>query len=235
MNDKIKNIIRQVIKEEAGKLGITFRSLLDGEIAMALRKVDLSNYYERNKLIDEIEKRLMQSDWISMSNGTTFEKTFVPTKKVVQEIIDYTDDIESNIFLNKVKNENPEMFIRFLNLVKNKGLDIAKDRYKEFDKELQKQISDENEIDAQNKILITSFVKALPKALPQLIDRNMEDNDRGKDISFYVLIGNFIDKYGERYGFDKADKIETLINHSKYEDYFFEEIDKKYGDHVIEW
>lgn len=79
----VENIVRRILIEDydSNKIGITFRKLLDGELAMASKKVDFNNYNERNKFIDEIEKRLMENDWISMSNGTTFEKTFTPTHK----------------------------------------------------------------------------------------------------------------------------------------------------------
>jgi len=63
---------------EDDKMGISLRSLLDGELAMAVRSIDLSNYNERNDFISKIEERLMSSDWISMSNGTTFKKSFTP-------------------------------------------------------------------------------------------------------------------------------------------------------------
>jgi hypothetical protein len=79
----IESTIRKVLKEDynSNKIGITFRKLLDGELALASKKVDFNNYYERNEFIDNIEKRLMENDWISMSNGTTFEKTFTPKHK----------------------------------------------------------------------------------------------------------------------------------------------------------
>lgn len=79
----IENTVRKVLNEDydLNKIGITFRKLLDGELAMASKKVDFNNYNERNKFIDNIEKRLMENDWISMSNGTTFEKTFTPNYK----------------------------------------------------------------------------------------------------------------------------------------------------------
>ncbi len=78
---KLKKAVTDLLKEEIDPMGISFRSLLDGEIALALSKMDLSNYQERNKFIDALEDRLIQYDWISLSTGTTFEKTFTPTKK----------------------------------------------------------------------------------------------------------------------------------------------------------
>jgi hypothetical protein len=55
------------------KIGINFRSLLDGELAMFTG--DFSNYNERNEFITEIEKRLINNDWISLYNGITFEQS----------------------------------------------------------------------------------------------------------------------------------------------------------------
>lgn len=80
---ELKTLVKTIIKEHAGedKIGINLRSLLDGELAMAIHEIDLANYKERNQLIDKIESRLMENDWITMSNGTTFEKTFTPSPK----------------------------------------------------------------------------------------------------------------------------------------------------------
>ena len=80
--NELRTLVKQIIKEESDdKIGINLRSLLDGELAMATRDVDFSNYKERNQFIDKLENRLMENDWISMSNGTKFEKTFTPTGK----------------------------------------------------------------------------------------------------------------------------------------------------------
>ena len=84
--DKLKNITsvniltEQRLLENDNKIGINLRALLDGELAMAIREIDLNNYNERNDFISKIEERLKQNDWISLSNGTTFEKTFTPSR-----------------------------------------------------------------------------------------------------------------------------------------------------------
>lgn len=57
------------------KIGINLRSLLDGELAMF--KGNLNNYQERNDFITMIETRLIQNDWITLSAGTTFERSFI--------------------------------------------------------------------------------------------------------------------------------------------------------------
>jgi|ERR1035437_250238 hypothetical protein len=73
---ELSGIITENHKEDG--LGINLRSLLDGELAMAVRGIDLNIYQERSDFIEKIEKRLKECDWISMSDGTTFEKTFTP-------------------------------------------------------------------------------------------------------------------------------------------------------------
>lgn len=81
LND-LRGLIQKALNEEYGeKMGINLRSLLDGELAMAMDNIDLSNYKERNDFISRLESRLMENDWISMSNGTKFEKTFSPTNR----------------------------------------------------------------------------------------------------------------------------------------------------------
>ena len=55
------------------KIGINLRSLLDGELC---QNVDFYDYDERNEFISMLEKRIAECDWISMSNGTTFTKSF---------------------------------------------------------------------------------------------------------------------------------------------------------------
>jgi hypothetical protein len=54
------------------QIGINFRSLLDGELAALI-----PNYYERNEFITRLETRLIQNDWITLSAGTTFTRSFV--------------------------------------------------------------------------------------------------------------------------------------------------------------
>lgn len=66
--------------EDTNQIGINLRSLLDGELG-SLEVETLFSYEGRNKFIDKIEARLIQNDWISLSNGTTFTKSFTPTKK----------------------------------------------------------------------------------------------------------------------------------------------------------
>lgn len=65
----------RVSNKKEDTLGITLRSLLDGELGFN------TSYSTRNSFIDMIEARIKQCDWISLSDGTTYTKTFTPTKK----------------------------------------------------------------------------------------------------------------------------------------------------------
>lgn len=76
-----KKLAESELKEGSDGIGTNLRSLLDGMITIALKEGDLSMYDFRNDLISKIEKRLNEGDWISLSDGTTFEKTFTPRQK----------------------------------------------------------------------------------------------------------------------------------------------------------
>lgn len=58
---------------------MSIRSLLDGKLG--LNKSDLSLYKERNDLITEIESRINECDYFELSDGTTYQKVFVPMKR----------------------------------------------------------------------------------------------------------------------------------------------------------
>jgi len=152
-----------------------------------------------------------------------------PDFKIINEDISYTSDENSNIFLDKVKKENPEMFAKFLNIVKNKGLDIAIEKYKEFDKEYINNLKNIELNDNINKNLLISFIKTLPQNLPQVLNNDNMESD------FFGIIGKYIDKYANRFGNEKANKIQDLITDEKYDDYFLNGIESRYGKGVIEW
>lgn len=90
-------------------------------------------------------------------------------KKIYEfKVFDILQDKENEIFLDKVKKENPDLYTKFLNLIGNKGLDVAKERYQDYDPEYKKQqleelkkltsadkkrIREEKQIEARNKVL----------------------------------------------------------------------------------
>jgi hypothetical protein len=65
--------------------GANLRTLIDTHIS--LFKGDLSNYHDRNKMIDEIQERLMSDEFtaICLDNGTTYTKSFTPASKPISQ------------------------------------------------------------------------------------------------------------------------------------------------------
>jgi len=62
-------------------------------------------------------------------------------KKIFEfKVFDILQDKENVKFLDKVKKENSELYTKFLNLIGNKGLNIAKQKYEEFDPEYRKKL-----------------------------------------------------------------------------------------------
>lgn len=108
-----------------------------------------------------------------------------------------------------------------------------KSEYGEQDKELKKQ----NTVN-RHKEIISDFVGFLPDKLPATIENGVTKTGQGYDTIFYFLIGQFISEFSKYYFSEDetkgADFLQKLIN-GKYEDYFFGELDVKYGPHVIEW
>jgi hypothetical protein len=62
-------------------------------------------------------------------------------KNILESIIinRLTESEDEYNFLKKVKTENPELYARFHSIVRNKSLDIAIEKYKEYDPEMIKQ------------------------------------------------------------------------------------------------
>jgi len=133
-------------------------------------------------------------------------------KKILEyKVFDILKDPENQKFLDKVKKENPDLYTKFLNLVGNKGLQVAKEKYVEHDpeevkirkekekkekallqklgrQEYKKQKNQEildtykKEIDEIESILLLSELKTLP---------NIMFND--------TIIGNFLDGVKKKY------------------------------------
>lgn len=61
-------------------------------------------------------------------------------KKILEyRVFDLLKDPENAKFLDKVKKENPDLYVQFLNILGNKGLEIAKQKYQQYEPEYKKQ------------------------------------------------------------------------------------------------
>ena len=65
--------------------------------------------------------------------------TYEMNRILEYRVFDLLKDPENEKFLDKVKKENPDEYNRFLNLVGNKGLEVAKQKYQIYDPEYKKQ------------------------------------------------------------------------------------------------
>lgn len=181
------------------------------------------------------------------------ENIFEKRAIIISEQTTYTGDEQSEIFLDKVKSENPDMFVRFLNLVKNKGLEFAKDKYKEFDVELITKSQKDKTDDVNNKKIIDKFIRMIPKSFLSSIK---SDDGCFSDRKFYWVLGRHLWEFEKRYGVSEVEYLEKLILDdgferfkmgtddsdiegytdyvNPYEEYFFTQLSKKMGE-TIEW
>ena len=54
-------------------------------------------------------------------------------KRILEyKVFDILKNKENENFLDKVKKENPDLYSKFLNIIGNKGLEIAKQKYQEY-------------------------------------------------------------------------------------------------------
>ena len=68
-------------------IGINIRTIIDSQISLALHsgEYDIKLYDDRQKIIDKMMKIFEDmdiNDWLTTDNGTTFDLSFIPTKKV---------------------------------------------------------------------------------------------------------------------------------------------------------
>lgn len=57
-------------------------------------------------------------------------------KKILEyKVFDLLKDKDNENFLDKVKKENPDLYAHFLSILGNKGLEVAKQKYQEYDPE----------------------------------------------------------------------------------------------------
>jgi hypothetical protein len=73
--------------------------------------------------------------------------------KIILEykVFDLLKNPENEEFLSKVKTENPDLYVQFLNILGNKGLEIAKQKYKIYDPEYKKQKESEEKYEKLRK------------------------------------------------------------------------------------
>lgn len=172
-------------------------------------------------------------------------------KKILEyKVFDLLQNKENEEFLDKVKKENPDLYIKFLNVLGNKGLDRAKEKYKEYDPEyikserskkkkennkknkekLRKNLLElySEEIKEIEKILSESPLKKILKYIKsdEILKEYLEKcraKKQYKNTFLEVIRGQFNKFRGNRWL--SHTKIEYLLfTQSKYSEYDFEKI-----------
>lgn len=95
-------------------------------------------------------------------------------KKIYEfKVFDILQNEENVKFLDKVKKENPDLYTKFLNLIGNKGLDAAKERYHDYEPEyVKKKIEREKKISAAEKKKMREEEKESEKQ--EVLDKHKE-------------------------------------------------------------
>lgn len=142
-------------------------------------------------------------------------------KRILEyKVFDILKNKENEEFLNKVKKENPELYTKFLNIVSNKGLEIAKQKYQEYDPEfvksekLRKKRERTKEFKEEKK---QQFLKTLEPQI-QYIEKILS-NSPLKIIERIIKNDEIISNYLKNYRIEKQYKnnfLEFLRNPSKF-------------------
>ena len=153
-------------------------------------------------------------------------------------VFDILQDKENVKFLDKVKKDNPELYNKFLNLIGNKGLIIAKEKYMEFEPEYKKKMAEKEKKRKDNIKKIESKEAKKNYYEKILIDYESEITDiRNKmysselfNIDLYISKDKNISKYfnstkiKSRY-VDVFDKLIRKTNNFTKDTYGYFEID----------
>jgi hypothetical protein len=130
-----------------------------------------------------------------------------PDFKIINESKEELMSDEGQIFIKKIRQQNPELELRFRNIILNKGLNIAIDKYNEFDPEyIKQQKQKEIEQNKQNLLAnktITSFDNLVNKLDNKFKNTVLSrEKKMGLDGAFYFTLGEYMQKFGFKYELD---------------------------------
>lgn len=111
-------------------------------------------------------------------------------------VFDVLQNKENEKFLDKVKSENPDLYSKFLNIVGNKGLEKAKEKYQQYDPEFIKSEKNRKKKEKtkefkeqRNKNLLEIFKDDIKKI------RNLISNHSLKNVAKYINGDDTISDY----------------------------------------
>jgi hypothetical protein len=130
-----------------------------------------------------------------------------PEFKIINESREELLSDEGQIFIKKIRQQNPEMELRFRNIILNKGLNTAIEKYREFDPEYIKQQKqkeiEQNKQDITTNKTITSFDNLVNKLDDKFKNTVLSrEKKMGLDGAFYFTLGEYMKKFGFRYELD---------------------------------
>jgi hypothetical protein len=109
------------------------------------------------------------------------------------KVYDILQDKENVKFMDKVKKENPELYVKFLNIISNKGLDVAKERYEDYDPNRVK-IRKEREKEEQLRRKRENTKKEHEKRDQEILEKYKEEIQEIQKVIFSSKLDDIIDK-----------------------------------------
>lgn len=142
-------------------------------------------------------------------------------KRILEyKVFDILKNKENEKFLDKVKQENPDLYSKFLNIVGNKGLEVAKQKYQEYEPEFIKSENLRKKRERTKEIKEEKKQKILNDFEPQI--QSIEKiliNSPLKKIERFIKNDENISNYLKNYRIEKhykKDFLEFLKNPSKH-------------------
>jgi len=133
-------------------------------------------------------------------------------RKILEyRVFDLLKNKDNEVFIDKVKKENPELTGKFLSILGNKGLEIAKQKYQQYDPDFIE--SEKKRIKKENSKKIKEKVKkfTLKKFESEILEvKNILKNSKLKEILKYIQNDKNISGYLDSFRAVKKYKNEFL-------------------------
>ena len=139
-------------------------------------------------------------------------------KKILEyNTFDLLKDKDNSIFMNKVKKENPELYTKFLSILKNKGLEVSKEKYEEYDPnrvKIRKEIEKEEQLIRKRE----NTKEAHEKRYQEMLEKYKDEIQEIKKIISSSKLDDIIDKIDS----DKniSDYLKSCKTKKRYENNF---------------
>ena len=184
--------------------------------AEILRMQNIGGNVQKQRAYPNWADNFMEEDINFADNSATDELLGFKPMNVGDNIEEEYNEIfnpEGDAFLRKIKLENPDNYVLFRNLIRNKGLQYANDRYNQMYPQQIVSVID-------NKTKIEKFVSRLGKDF--LFNVKNSESIGSNDVALYTTIGKYLQKFRDPFDFD-------LLNDEE-QDYLIELIIQKFPE-----